>query len=280
MKSLPGPMVDLATTGITNTITRREITKATNRIILSAIRADWSYVDVFTLLTDTKNRNLAKQLSTGKGNRPIPDQQRNTWIWKQWERLTEYAATHPSWDATDVPDALAYVRDQFINAAPTMTERDALIVNTFIDLADHYGTLRPVGPIRAIAAATGLTLPTAHRSVMRICDQGEWLQLAQRGSRRSGRANLYRLAPKHVETYMGALTPTSHSQSDSPMSHSETDSPMSHSLDEGINMSHPVTLTVQARDFAHLIEVLSAQGIPVDTKDLPANVVPIRKGSP
>ena len=41
MKSLPGPMVDLATNGITNTITRREITKATNRIILSAIRAGW-----------------------------------------------------------------------------------------------------------------------------------------------------------------------------------------------------------------------------------------------
>ena len=280
MKSLPGPMVDLATNGITNTITRREITKATNRIILSAIRAGWSYVDVFTLLTDTKHRNLAKQLSTGKGDRPIPDQQRNTWIWKQWERLTEYAATHPSWDATDVPDALAYVRDQFINAAPTMTERDALIVNTFIDLADHYRTLRPVGPIRVIATTTGLPLMTAHRSIMQLCEQCEWLQLAQRGSRRSGRANLYRLAPAHVGTYMGALPPTYQPVTASPMYQTGDHSPMYQTNDEGTDMSHPVTLTVQARDIAHLMEVLTSQGVAVDPQQLPANVVPIRTCTP
>jgi hypothetical protein len=55
---------------------------------------------------------------------------------------------------------------------------------------------------------------------------------------------------------------------------------MSHSLDEGIDMSHPVTLTVQARDIAHLMEVLTSQGVAVDPKQLPANVVPIRKGTP
>jgi hypothetical protein len=271
-------MIDLATNGVTTTpLTRRDINAAIGRIILSAIRSGWAYSDLFALLTDITNRKLAKQLTIGKGGRPIPDQQRNTWIWKQWERLTEYAATHPAWDATDVPDALAYVRDQFDQARADLTERDAAIIETFIDLGDHYGTLRPVGPVRTIATATGLTIPTAHRSVMRICEQGEWLQLSQRGSRCSGRANLYRLAPKAVETYMRTRTPTSQSQTDSPMSHSDRHSPMSHQTDEGIDMNNPVTLTVQARDIAHLLEVLTSQGVAVDPQQLPANVVPIRK---
>ena len=57
-------------------------------------------------------------------------------------------------------------------------------------------------------------------------------------------------------------------------------SPMYQTNDEGTDMSHPVTLTVQARDIAHLMEVLTSQGVAVDPQQLPANVVPIRKCTP
>lgn len=219
MSALPGVWLDLITDGADTKHGGKSATvKALRQVMLAAHRAGWTYVDIYPLLTDTKGRKLAAQIIIGRGGIMINSRQRDTFLRKHWDDTAAVAAAGSTWAHGDVLDVIEFVRQAF-DAAGDLGTRERAVLTAVIDLADQHGTTRVAAPVRVVAEASGLSVPMAYRVLMDLCQRGEWLDVARRGSRRAGRSNLYRLAPAVLETYRGATPPTSQ---DLPTSHLPT----------------------------------------------------------
>jgi hypothetical protein len=190
-RNLPGPMIDLATDGVRRVQRRVEVVTAVRRVMLSAYRAGWSWSEVHQLLTDTSRRRLAKQLQTGRGDRPISAGKVNESLIRWWDDITTYADSAPVWDRER---ALAFIEEvQEALDASVVPDLDRQVLGVVLDLARRHGTTRPAVPARDVAERLGITLYRSHTTLKRLCEVGDWIDLAQRGDQK--RANLYRLAP-------------------------------------------------------------------------------------
>lgn len=184
-------MIDLATDGVRRIQSRGEVVTAVRSVMLSAYRAGWTWPDVHHLLTDTSRRRLAKQLHTGRGDRPIPAGKVNESLRRWWDDVSSLADAEPAWDRAH---ALTFVREvrESLDASD-VPALDRQVLTIVLDLATEYGTTRVAVPSRTVAERLGISRMRAHRALVRLCETGAWLDLAQRGDQK--RANLYRLAP-------------------------------------------------------------------------------------
>ena len=262
--------MDALIEGLPNTlITRGQIIKELRRIMCSMHHAKWSYANAHNVLTDTTKYRFAKQIATSDKQRTITSNAINKTIRKHWDETTIVVASRPAWSKDEAIEAVEHVTEQFHQSADLPSVQH-LVMSHILDLAAEKQTTKVTVPVRVIAERADISRSTAHRTIKELVEAGEWLSLVRRGNYRTRKANVYRIAPKLLNIW-GVTPPKSHAYL-SPTNLSPTD--------EGVEMSNAITLTVTARDIPHLLEVLSAQGIPVDSKQLPANVVPIRKGTP
>jgi len=184
-------MIDLATDGVRSLRTRGEVVTAVRRVMFSAQRAGWTWSEVHALLTDTGRRRLAKQLSTGRGDRPIGLGAITKFLQKHWDEISATALAAPAWDRTDALHFLDLVQDELDTA--DLPALDRQLLQLVLDLGRRHGTTRPAVPVRVVQEHLGISRSGAHRALMRLSAQGHWLDLAKRGDRT--RANLYRVAP-------------------------------------------------------------------------------------
>lgn len=251
-------MIDLATEGIRGAaLTRSDVVRAVRQVMMSAHRNDWSYADTHALLTDQKRRRLAKQIATGRGDRPISAGMVGKFLAKQWDETAEVVAQRPAWTSDDAIAFVEHVRDTLDRAE--LPEQHRAVMAVVVDLAAQHGTTRPAVPVRTVEERTGLPRSTAHRVLGRLAEDGEWLALAKAGNARTRRANLYNLAPALAGTYAGASPPRSHPpMSHPPMSHPE-ETPM-----DGIMLSREAI--VEALGEAAYAELVKAQRQPEQTR--------------
>ncbi len=262
--------MDALIEGLPNThITRGQIIKELRRIMCSMHHAQWSYANAHNVLTDQAKYRFALQLATNERGRQSSTPIINKEIRKHWDATAKVVATRPAWSKEKAVEAVDHATATFHTSAD-LPATQHLVMSHILDLAAEYGTTKVTIPVRVIAERAGISRSTAHRTIKELADAGEWLSLVRRGNYRTRKANVYRIAPKLLNIW-GVTPPKSHAYL-SPTSLSPTP--------EGVEMSNAITLTVTARDIPHLLEVLSAQGVAVDAQQLPANVVPIRKGTP
>ncbi len=223
-RALPGVWIDLLTDGVhIGHGGRQPVIKAVRQIMLAAHRLGITYTDLHPLLTDVKRRRLAAQLATGRGGRPIAPGQRERLLRALWDDTAKVAASSPPWTRDDACAAIQHVRDA-LDDADDLDPSERAVMRAVIDLAEAYGTTRVAAPVRRVAQAAGLTTPTAHRVLKRLCDGSGWLSLAKRGDRLSRRSNLYRVGPALLAGgRMGGLRPPT-SQAP-PTSHPPTSHP-------------------------------------------------------
>lgn len=267
-------MIDLATDGVRGAELKRvDVVRATRQVMLSAHRAGWSWGEVHALLTDVRNRRLARQISTGHGGRTIAPKMREAFLERHWAETEEVAQRRPAWNRDDVLDFIEEVRQ--VLAGSDVAERDRQLVNVAIDLAAQYGTTRPALSVSAVATRLGLDPDLSrdrmrvHRALSRLAAEGTWLSLAKRGNRATGRANLYNLAPPLAATYTGATPPMSQPL---PMSHA----PMSHNRAraEGDDMLATTTIELTTEEYEAVLRMRAeaeAQSSAI------GNVVPLRR---
>lgn len=184
-------MIDLATDGVRRVSSRSEVVTAVRRVMLSAIRAGWTYPEVHRLLTDTRQRKLARQLETGQGGRTIAKGKVNELLQRQWDGASRLVRASPAWDREDALAFVQTVRESL--EASSLPDLDRAVIGIACDLAEHHGTTRPAIPVRTVVDRLSITRYRAHATLLRLAADGDWLDLAQRGDQR--RANLYRLAP-------------------------------------------------------------------------------------
>jgi hypothetical protein len=207
------------------------VTKAVLQVMLSAQRVGWHYVDMHRLLADTKSYRLAAQLAAGYGGRKIPAAQREAFMRQLWDKAEKVASQRPPWTHDDVLGAIELVRQELDATGADLGEQERAVIQAVLDLADLHGTTRVAAPVRQVAKAAGLSRMEAHRALIRLCERGEWLVLARRGTSKAsdsngggtGRSNLYQLSPDLLRTYKGASPPKSHGipMSQIPMSQGE-----------------------------------------------------------
>jgi hypothetical protein len=226
MTSLSGHALGLLTNGadIGKGDRKSAVTEAMRSVMMSAQRAGWEYVDLHPYLTDTRCQRLAAQIAAGYGGRTINRRQRDDFMHKHWDETAKITAERPPWTHDDVLGAIELVRAA-LDTDDELGAQDRAVMDAVLDLADRHGITRVAAPARQVATACGITRMDAHRALTRLCERGEWLKLAKRGSPRSqnadgtsgaGRSNLYQLSPDLLRTYKGASPPTSQSL---PMSH-------------------------------------------------------------
>jgi|NGEPerStandDraft_6_1074524.scaffolds.fasta_scaffold23549_2 hypothetical protein len=266
-RALPGVWLDLLTDGADiRRGGKSAAVRAVRQVMLAAHRAGWEYVDLQPLLTDAKGRKLAAQVATGRGGRKINPRQVDDFLRKHWDGTAKLADAKPTWTHDDVLGAIELVTAA-VDAADNLGRRERAVMRAVLDLADQHGTTRVAAPVRVVAEAAGLTVPTAHRVLMDLCQRGEWLDIAKRGSRQAGRSNLYSLAPSLLETYKGATPPTSQyvPTSHLPTSHSERES----------GMAATVTFTLTPEQSAQVAVLVSQlkQAEAATTDRQPASVV-------
>jgi hypothetical protein len=231
---LPTRSLDLLTDGVEISAGggKYAVTKALRSVMMVAQRAGWNYQDLYPYLTDTKGRKLAAQVATGQGGRPIPAVQRAKFLHRHWDETQRVVDGHPTWTPDDRASVRALVR-QSVDESDDLSAQERVVMAAVLDLADYHDTTKVAAPARVVAAAAGLTVPTAYRVLKDLWQRGEWLVLAQRGNHaedpRGCRANVYGLSPRVLETYSPALPPMSHPvpMSHVPMSHVEPTQPES-----------------------------------------------------
>jgi ribosomal protein S25 len=270
VKSLPASTMDALIEGLPDTlITRGHIIKELRRIMCSMHHAKWSYADAHNILTDTTRYRFAKQIATSDKQRTITTNAINKTIRHHWDDTTKVVASKPPWSKADAIEAVEHVTEQFHQSADLPSVQH-LVMSHILDLAAEKQTTKVTVPVRVIAERADISKSMAHRAIKQLANDGRWLALVRAGNYRTRKASVYRLAP-HLLNIWGVSPPKSRAYL-SPTN-------LSPNL-EGVEMSNAITLTVVARDIPHLLEVLSAQGVAVDPQQLPANVVPIRKGTP
>jgi hypothetical protein len=259
--ALPGWSLDLLTDGVDAPVTRKAVVMAVRRIMLSAHRLDIPYTYLHGLLTDTENRRLATQVSTGRRGAKIRPRQRDEFLAKIWDQTAQVARQRPSWSREDALNAIEYLRDNW-KATEVLPPRERAVLDAVLELAARHGTTRPAVPSRVIAEMTGLTRSTANRTLQILAKDGTWLRLAQRGNHRTRRASLYVIAPdllhEFSEHVWGASPPESQSQPKYQQPTSQEGGPM------------PVSVTISApnaEDLRRVIDVLTC-GTPDEAKRL------------
>ena len=232
MATLSGTYLDLITDGLPSPVSRSDVVVAVRSIMLSAHRAGVTYDEVYTLLTDTSSRRLAKQIATGRGGRQIGLSQRRRFIRDLWDQTATLAAERPAWSREDALAAIEFVRENW-RTTDELPDRHRAVLNVVLDLATEYGTTRPAVPSRIVSERTGIPLATANRILRRLAKDGRWLRLVMQGNRHTKRASLYMLAPEllqeFTENIWGASPPMYHPPPTShpPTSHSGTEVQMS-----------------------------------------------------
>lgn len=264
--ALPGPIVDLMHEGVRDVKNRGDVVRAVRAVMFSAHHHQQSWATIQRELTDEKRNKLAVQIATGRRGSKMNPAQVTKFLHELWDQTANEVASRPAWTADDVLDFLEFVREVLDNSE--VPDRDRAVMDVVLDLANQYRTARVAAPVHVVAEKTGLTKPTAHRALMGLCDTGDWLALARRGSKT--RSNLYNVAPALRETYTGALRPMSHDQ---PTSHQ----PTSHEAVATLQL--PLTAEEQAVVLAALTEHRAARNSERETRRVPAgdNVVPIRR---
>lgn len=226
MRPLPNWAIDLVHDGIRGTsITRHDVVKATRRVMLSAHRNDWTWPEIETLLTDTRRRGLAVQITTGKGGRTISPGKRHEFLRRHWES-TRQAANRPSWERKDVLGFIEAAQEALDGS--DLGDTDRAVMQAAIDLGTQHGTSRPTLPKRMLAERTGHSPTSVQRSLARLVAAG-WLALVQPGDYRTRRASLYTLCPGLAATYTGATPPEDQTV---PKDHVPKDQPGGSQMDE------------------------------------------------
>jgi DNA-binding MarR family transcriptional regulator len=270
MRSLPGWAIDALTDGLPDAlITRGHVIKELRRIMCSMHRAEWPYANAHNVLADTTTYRFAQQLATSDKGRTVTQATTNKTIRQHWNDTHKVVANRPAWSKDEAIEIVDAVTTAFY-ATADLPATHHLVMSHILDLAAEKQTTKVTVPTREIATRAALSRSTAHRTITELANAGEWIALVRRGNYKTRKANVYRIAP-HIVNLWGVTPPKSHAYL----------SPTHLSPNfEGVEMSNPVTLTVQARDIQHLMEVLTSQGVTVDPQQLPANVVPIRKDAP
>lgn len=234
MRALAGWAVDVITDGVPldGDNPRAQIITAVRSVMLSAHRAEYPWHLMHTLLMDTQARKLAHQLATGRGGRTISPRQRTALLKRLWDDTAKVAQQRPAWDRDKALEAIEFVRDNWHLTEP-LPMKWRQVLDVVLDLATQYGTTRPVVPSRVLAERTGLPLSTANHVLKQIARDGEWLRLAKKGNRHTGRASLYVIAPALLNVW-GASPPMSNAQ---PMSNP----PMSNVAEAEMSMSITVS---------------------------------------
>ncbi|GIG21766.1 hypothetical protein Cch01nite_24900 [Cellulomonas chitinilytica] len=222
-KPLPGVMVDLVRDGADLAGGRNAVVRALRRVMLSAHRLGWTFADFHELLTQPGSA-LGRQVSTGRGGRPMPRQRCSDFVLRHWNETAQVVAERGPWDRDDVLEFLDFVRKELDGA--TMDERRRQVLRAVVDIALERGTSRPAATCRDVGERVGISHRAANETLNRLAAEGEWLQLVRRGSYEPRRANLYAVAPRLAVTYGGAKAPY---VTPPPMSHP----PMSHPTDQG-----------------------------------------------
>ena len=179
---------------------RRDVITAIRTIMCSAHRNNIDRTQIMWLLTDENKRNLARQIATGRNGGRLPKTAVTKLLTKHWAETKTYMEEAPRLTRQDGENLAEIVLTELEHSA--LNRLDKAIVSHAATLAGQYGTTRPAMPVRATTEALkrqGLNVSdmTVHRAIGRLCQRGEWLALAQRGSSsaKGGRANLYHLAP-------------------------------------------------------------------------------------
>lgn len=274
-KILPGPIIDLITDGPKIVANRGDIVKATRSAMLSMHRRDWSYAQMYALLTDMGKRRLAHLVGHGHGGRPIAAPKVAEFLRKHWDDTARVVATTPVPTAEDIDGFLEYAYEQLERAR--LSPRHRAIVEIAIDMAMEYGTTRIALPARVLAdrlAKYGIPVSHvhAHKWLLAMCRQGEWLELAQRGSSTTRRANLYRVCPAARVTYSGLKHLSNPTHLSNP--HLSNPSP------EEPAVPATLTLTLSSEERAAVLRALAdlrdASSAQPASED--ATVIPLRRG--
>jgi len=200
--ALPGKYVDLLTDGADlSRGGRSAVVLAVRQVMLSAHRHGIPFVDVHVLLTDVEHRKHARQVAHGKGGLRLPRRQREEFLRRHWEETALLAQERPSWSREDALDAVEFVRDNLAGAE--MDSRERVVMEAVLQLAAGYGTTQVAAPARVVASRTGLSPMQVHRTLMKLCEDGEWLRLAKRGNAQTRRSNLYNIGPALLDTWGG-----------------------------------------------------------------------------
>ena len=102
MRNLPPDIMRLVNDGIPRgqSLIHQDVDRAVRQVMLSAIRADWTFNDVAVVLTNPAN-GLAHQIATGPGRRARTPTQVTRWLLKRWEQTERFAATNQPWTRDD-----------------------------------------------------------------------------------------------------------------------------------------------------------------------------------
>ncbi|WP_456789753.1 hypothetical protein [Cellulomonas sp. P5_C5] len=269
-RPLQGKWQDLLSTGVPlNGLTRQAVVKATRQVMLAMHRAGWSRTEMMLRLGDPRSGGLADQIATGRGGIRMAPGVRLTYLARHWDETAQLAAKPPR-DRSATLDWLEHVREA-LTADSSVSDRHRAVLEVALALASEYGTGTPVLPVRVVAARTGLTVPTAQRTIAAIADQGIWLVRSTQGDHRTRRASTYTLAPGLQAlqvTHVGATPPESHPvpTSHPPMSHSER---RPTTLTGAPTMADQITLTLSPDERAAVLQTLAAMRA---TSEAPAPV--------
>lgn len=251
-RHLTGEALDTAVDGLASgqPMTRSDVVLEVRKVMFSGARAGLHWSDIQPYLTDVARYRLAAQFATGRGERPIPTRTRNEFLLKQWADVQKVVAERPAWTPGDIREFIELVREELEHA--DLSVNQAAVMQVVITLATQIGTSRPAVPARVVAGETGISKATAHRTLMRLTEDGYWLGLAKRGNKH--RANLYNLAPALARTYRGASPPASQGP---PTSHPPTSHPEAEK--EPSDMTALIALTGQDAEGLHRFLGLPAE---------------------
>lgn len=237
------------------------------RIMMHAHRKGIDYPEIHRILADPSRFRLAAQIAHGRNGGTTSKPQVARFLSEQWASTAKEVAKRPAWSRDDALDFIEHVSEAL--DASEVPSKDRAVIEAVLTLARQHGTSRVAAPVLQVAAMAGLSKSDAHRVLMRICEAGDWLSLAQHGNHRTHRANLYNLSPPLAATYGGLSAPMSQAP---PMSHPPTSQP---SPEEHVQ----ITITISSEELADWRAFLDRSEAAIDDLDGPTGNVTHLRGS-
>lgn len=215
--SLPGPMIDLIRDGVSEADLRRRgsaaVWGALVSTAMSAIQHGHNYPE-WAYRVSERASLLGLQAHRDGRKRDLGRTRYESELQRAWAAAARSVAEEPACTPAQVRESVSkalVALDELPDDCWTLPRRDRSVLRWVLTEADRRGMTRPVVPVRAVEAATGVPRSEVSRALKRLRESG-WLRLHTRGRVRDPKgaspatASLYTVAPRDLARLLREAT--------------------------------------------------------------------------